>query len=122
MSLIFRPFGDPSLQRGLVLVRHDLLRVRWRHDLVLIGRKDALDDLAGVRLAGNDGDLARFAFAVGGFTQIEAQLAFARVIIHAVAGEALLREHRPHVAIEIDGVGGGNEQQEKGGGRLHHLH
>jgi hypothetical protein len=42
--------------------------------------------------------------AVGGFAQIEAQLAFAAVVIHAVAGEALLREHGPHVAIEIDGV------------------
>jgi hypothetical protein len=59
---------------------------------------------------------------VGGFGQIEAQLAFATVVVHAVAGEALLREHGPHVAIEIDGVGGGNEQQEKGEGRLHHLH
>jgi hypothetical protein len=59
---------------------------------------------------------------VGGFAQIEAQLAFAAVVVHAVAGETLLREHRAHVAIEIDGVGGGHEQKEEGEGRLHHLH
>jgi NAD(P)H-hydrate repair Nnr-like enzyme with NAD(P)H-hydrate dehydratase domain len=62
--------------------------------------------------AGDDGDLAGFARAVSGFAQIEAEFAFAAVVVHAVAGEALLSEHGAHVAIEIDGLRFANQKQD----------
>ena len=58
VSLVGRPFRNPRLQNVFRTFRQHGLRMRRRHDLILIGRKNAFDDFALVRLAGYDGHLA----------------------------------------------------------------
>jgi len=75
-----------------------------------------MDDLALIRLTRDDGDFAGLTFAVGGFDEVEAQFSFARMLVHAVAGEAVLSEKRSDLTVEVDGGrgGGGSQKQESG--------
>ena len=76
-----------------------------------------MDDFALVGLAGDDGDLAGLAFAVGGVDEVEAQLSFARMFVHPVAGEAVLGQDRPDLTVEVDAERGDGVRQEQECGR-----
>ena len=80
-----------------------------------------MDDFALVGLSRHDRDFAGLAFAVGGLDEVEAELTFARMLVHAVAGEAVLGQDRPDLAVEVDGGhGGGGRQKQEDGPKARH--
>jgi len=44
------------------------------------------------------------------------------MVVHAVAGEALLREHGAHIAVEVERVKESWSQEEKQSGLFHENH
>ena len=118
MSLVDRPFGDPPADRVLLRVGQILVRVLGRHH-VGAGCENALDDLALVRIAGNDRQASRASGPGGLFADVEAHLRFPRVPVGPVAAEAGIRHDRPHVAIEAHG-GGTTAADDNGDNPTHH--
>src|SRR5262249_27255434 len=92
--------------------RQFLVRVLRRHH-VRAGREHARDDLAPVRIAGNDRRAAGSGRLQRLFPNVETHIGFARIAVGAVAAEAGVRHDRPHVAIEADPIrwGGGRGRQ-----------
>src|SRR6185295_18854429 len=76
------------------LVGQLLVRLGRRHHLFLIGGEDTFDELAFVRLAGDEG----FLFEDGGAV-VEAELGLALVLVRTVTGEAVVGEDRADVAV-----------------------
>jgi hypothetical protein len=89
-----------------------------RHDLVRIGRLDALDEFALLRFSGQDDELA-LAVALGVLFVVEAELPLAAFLVGAVAGDAVLGQDRADLAAEMNRLGrarGGEEDAEEEGG------
>ena len=63
-------------------------------------------------LTRDDGDCAGLTFAVGGFDEVEGEVSLARMLVHAVAGEAVLSEKRSDLTVEVDGGRGGGEREQ----------
>jgi hypothetical protein len=78
--------------------------------LIFIRGEKSLDDLARLRLARNNGNLTRIASTKSGVSEIQPQFAFPSMLVHAMAGKALLSQNGAHLSIEVDGVGGGKAQ------------
>ena len=117
MVLILTALGDPGAEDGLVLGGYRLLRFGRRHDVVRVVGKDAVDDFALVGLTGDDGEFARLAFTVGRFREVEAEFTFTRMVVHAVASEAMLGEDRADFLVEVDGEEARGGDQKQGCGR-----
>ena len=111
MGIVGGTFGDPLFQGVFVFFGEDFFGVRGWHLLVFVGGEEAGDDLAGFGFAGDDGEGAGFATGERGVAEVEAEFAFAAVVVHAVAGEALLGEDGADFAVEVDGRRGGGEQE-----------
>ena len=80
-----------------------------------------MDDFAFVGLTRDDGDFTGLPFAVGGFDEVEPEFSFARMLVHAVAGEAVLGQDRPDLTVEVDGGrGGGGRQKQESGRKARH--
>ena len=114
-------FGDPAAEDvGLRRGQPRLVRVRRRHQLVLVGGDDAFDERADLGLAGDERFLGQ-----GGLAEVEAQLALAVRLILAVAAEAVVREDGQDVPAEAHGLrrDGGQGEREEGaeqrGGLVH---
>src|SRR5689334_21965842 len=99
MRLILCAAGNPLLQKVLLFRGENLVGLRWRHDVIGISRRDAADESAFLRFAGNDGGLAVFAGKDGVVKAIEPQIGFAGGGISAVARETVFGKDRPNVAI-----------------------
>ena len=104
MGFVDGALGDPAAEEFLLGRRQRLVRFLLRHDVFGVVREDAFDDLALFRLARDDGDLAALAGLERFFAEIQAQAAFARLRVEAVAMEAGVRHDRTDVAVEADGV------------------
>ena len=115
VRLIDSALGDPSAEDRLILGGDWLLGLGRRHHVIRVVGEDAVHDFALVGLAGDDRGLAGFSFAVRGFRKVEAELTFARMFVHAVAGEAVLGQDRPDLTVEVDGIGPGVGAGEQGG-------
>ena len=104
MGFVDGALGDPATEEFLLGRRQRLVRFLLRHDVFGVVREDTFDDLALFRLARDDGDLAALAGLERLFAEIQAQAAFARLRVEAVAMEAGVRHDRTDVAVEADGV------------------
>jgi hypothetical protein len=116
MALILGTFGDPALEEFFFGGGEFFVGV-WRgHEVIGIGGEDAFDDGAGVRVAGGDG----FGFDGVG-ADVEAEVAFAMVLIGPVAGVAVFGEDGSDVPVERDlsGVRGGGSEEEEGREAFH---
>ena len=92
------PLGDPAFQDRLLLGRQPPIRLRRRHQLAGILRVDPLDQLARLGIVRDDrAGLDRRV------SDVESQLGLSLVGVLPVAIEAVLREDRPDVAIEVQG-------------------
>ncbi len=87
MRLILRPLSDPLLHRLLLLRRELLVSLRWRHEVIDIGRIDAFDQRLWPQL---DQFLAH----------IEAEITLSVILVRSVAVKAVVAEDRSDVAIE----------------------
>ena len=115
---IIRAFADPALQRFLLRRRKAAVRLRRRHEVVAIVSIDSRDELTRVRVSRNKS--LQFQRHVPN-VQPQVGLAFVRVL--PVAVEAVFRENRPDVAIEVHRRGmhrRGNRDEEKSGGIFSH--
>ena len=99
MLLIFRALGDPPTQQLLLCQRERLVRRRRGHEIVGVGGENAPDQLALVRFSRD-----KRVFGERVFTDVEAKLGFAFLLIRPVTEEAVVREHRPDIAVVGDFV------------------
>ncbi len=107
MPLILAALGDPALDDRLLLVRQPLVRLRRRHDHVRIGAVDTGHDFAFVRLAGNNGLVVHRLVA-----DVQPQLRLSPVLVRPVAQEAVVREDRANIAVELQFFLGGGETRD----------
>ena len=70
------------------------------------GGADARKEAALRRIAGSD-DVIAAAIGAEAVLGVEPEVGDAPLVVGAVAGEAVVRENRPDVAVEIDGLVGG---------------
>ena len=94
VRLVFRAFGNPTLEQFFLVRRQRFVRLRRRHRVIGVGCVKAFDEFALVWFAGNDR-----VFLERRFTHIQAQLPFALVFVRPVAGETVFGKDRPDVAI-----------------------
>ncbi len=114
VTLVNGALRDPTLQHKPVALGELLVGIRRWHDFVLIPATDPLHQIALPRPPGHEG-LARQSL----LAHVQPQLALAVTGIGSVAGKAVFRQDRPHVAIEhdllrhwrLDGDGGGQGKQ-----------
>ena len=105
MPVVFRPLRDPFLQQLLLPGGQLLAGLRRWHHLLGIGRFDPRDGFTFLRLARRDrGDVVLF--RVCALLGVEPQLRLARLLVRPVAGEAVVREDWPDVAIELNVASG----------------
>ena len=95
---------DPLLQRLLLGRREGFLGLGRGHDGFWIGGENPCDQLAGFGFAGVNGAVAvEVGFGLG--FEVEAEFGFARILIGAVAAEAVFGEDGADVPIEVEGGG-----------------
>ena len=94
---ILGPGPNPTPQQFFLSGRKGLVRLRRRHRILLVKAKDAVDQLAFLRFARNDG-----AFGDRIFPDIQAELSFARLLVGAVTMKAIIGEDRPDISIVTD--------------------
>ena len=97
MPLIFRTLRDPLFEDLLLPHREFFVRLRRRHQLVLVRRENAFHEFARLGFPRHE----RFALQRL-LADVEPQLCLAVLRIVAVAVEAVIREDRPHIAVEFD--------------------
>ena len=97
MPLVFRTLRDPFPQDFLLPRREFFVRLRRRHQLVLVRRENALHEFARLGLSRHERLALQRLLA-----DVEPQLCLAVFRIVAVAVEAVVREDRPHIAVEFD--------------------
>ena len=107
--------GDPAAEEFFLRGAQGLVRLLFGHDVFGIRREDALDDLALVRFARHDRDLAALAGFERFFPDIQAESALARLRVEAVAVETRVGHQRTDVPVEADGLRGAVGGQEAGG-------
>jgi hypothetical protein len=100
VPLVLRARRDPLAQHLHLRGRHRLLRLRRRHQVVGVVRHQPGEQLAGLGPAGHERRFAGLAAAQRGRAVVEPQVGLARLVVLAVAGEAVLGEDGPHVAVE----------------------
>ena len=100
MRLVLRPLPNPLLQDRLLIRRQRQLRFLWRHHLIGILRKNPIHQFAVLHIARFDRKRSVLGLGHGRFTDIQPQFCFARRRIRSVAGVAILRKNRPHIAIK----------------------
>ena len=97
MRLVLRAFGYPLLQHRLLLRLEFLVRTRRGHPLLfVVGQKQPFDELALVGFARHNRLFVDRRRAV-----VEPQLRLACGTIRPVAGETILGENRPNIAVEL---------------------
>jgi hypothetical protein len=105
---VFRSALDPAAQQVDLRRVQRLPRLRRGHEIVGIGSRDPLQQLAVPGLPRHDGRGSRLGGRHRRIPVIEPQPALALFVVRPVAGEALVREDRTNVAVEIEtGVEGG---------------
>lgn len=104
MVLVLGSLFDPADEELLFVFGQWLRMVRRRH-AVVVAAGDAGDDFACLGITGSDRAVA-VAVRNGRIADIQPEVGFACAGIGAMTGEAAVREDRPDIAIELDGVGG----------------
>ena len=103
MPLVFGALLNPALEDLPVGCGQLFVRLRGRHDLILILLIDAGPQFALLQVAGNDGP-DTVAIGQGPFALVEPQLGLALLRILTMAGKAIVGEYGPHVPIEPNTV------------------
>jgi hypothetical protein len=100
-------FSDPAAEEFFLSGGEGFVGLFWRHGVFVV--EDAGDDLAFVRVAGDDGEGAFFGLFDGFFADVEAEAGFAGFGVETVAVEAGVRHDGADVAIERHRRRGGEE-------------
>ena len=112
----FRPYGgterpvvlpvgaliDPAPEELLLMIREALPRVARRHSGQAVPRVHPVDEAAPLRVSRNDGEAAA-QIGQSAIRRVQAQGTHALVFVRPVTGEALVRQDRPNVPVELDG-------------------
>jgi hypothetical protein len=122
MPLPWRAREDPFLQRVHLFWLQFLVRVRRRHLVVLIGRDDPCPEFALFQIARDDGRFALGCLLEKPLLRVQPQTGLARVVVGAMAGEAIVRKNGPHVAIEANGAIGCGQFHRAACQRRHYRH
>ena len=114
VRLIIRAGRHPLPQDFLLLICQRSIRFRGRHDFVLIAREDSPHQLTVPSVAGDNRRITRIGRCQRQLANVQPKAPLASLLVRAMAFEAVTREDRPHVAIEIGrrGLGCRNQQHE----------
>ena len=96
---------NPLCENSPLIVGERAVGVGGGHPLVGVRGRDAANEFAPVRVAGDDGRFSVRQRFDGVAPQIESQAAFAVLFVRPVAGEAVFRQDGPHIAVEVDRPG-----------------
>ena len=88
---------DPFFEDVLLSQREFFVRVRRRHEVVLVGRQDPGHEFTLADFAGNEG-LCAYSF----LADVEPQIGLTMLRVVAVAVEAVVAQNGPHIAVELD--------------------
>ena len=104
MRFVFRALFDPFANQCDFRGADFQMTFRRRHLLVGIGTRDAANDFALLRFAGNDGARTGFFIANGNgiFQNVEAQIRFATFRVRPVTLETTVGEERANLKIEVN--------------------
>ena len=95
------PCSNPPDQRRLLDLGQRQMRVGHRHHHGRVRAQDAADELALAGVAGHHRPMAGGQRGKRALFRVEAQAALARAVVRAMALEALVRQDRPHVEVEV---------------------
>jgi hypothetical protein len=112
VRLVVRPLLDPAVEQLFLVFRKPPIGVRRRHQNVGIGRVDPFEDRARAGVARHDR-----AGVDRRLTVVEPQIGLPLLAVLAVAIEAVFRQDRPDVAVELErlrGLGGQSHRQARG--------
>jgi len=101
VPLVHSALSDPPSDGVLLLQRQLSVCELRRHDF-LVGREDALDDFAFVRIAGHDRETVGVRRSERFLANVQTHACHARAFVGSVAAEAGIGHDRPYVAIEAD--------------------
>jgi hypothetical protein len=97
-------FADPAFEEGGSVLRELELGGRGRHDFVGVCGMEAAEQFAGLRFAGDDGGFPGLSGGECAGACVQAQIALAPLVVHAVALETVAGEERPDLAVEVEGL------------------
>ena len=117
VALVHGAVLDPLADHRDLFLRQQLVRLRWRHDLILVVRKHALEGGAGIGVAGHDGGVAVLVRRSGRVADIEPQFRLAGLAVGTMAGEAVLGKDRADIARVAVLRPGGDRRRDDGLGR-----
>ena len=100
MLLIFRSLGDPGAQQLPLCLCERPVRRRRRHLVIRVSRENAPDQLALLRLAGDER-----LFGQRFFPNVQAELALPFVRVRPVTKETFVRENRSDISVVRDFFG-----------------
>ena len=92
--LVLCALSNPLSKQLLLLRRECLMRLGRGHEIIRVSGKNALDQFALVRFSRDNRQLGNRLFA-----HVEAELAFALVLVRPMAKETLVGENRPDIPI-----------------------
>ena len=102
VPIVFSPLLNPATQNVLLGGGERPMQLRWRHDLLGIGREDAMHHRAFLQVARDDRDVAALELLRGAANFIKTETGLAAFIrIGSVAAVATIGENRPDFAIEV---------------------
>ena len=93
---------DPPLEQVDLLGRQRSAQRLGRHPLALVLGGDTRDQIAVLKIARHDGVASRLVRAEGSLLRVEPQPGLALPRVGAVAVEALVRQDRPDLKVEVD--------------------
>ena len=106
VRLIHRALDDPTLDPGPLLRRDLLVGLGRRHEVVRIGGSETPYQFTFRRFPWDDSHLAGLPGSHCFVGKVEPQIRLPRVLVRAVAEEAIFRKNRPNIAIILNAVPG----------------
>ena len=101
MVLVFSAFLDPAAEHHCFVGGERLANLGGRHHRVGIAARDSDDELTLAGVMRHDRRGAAFERSDGGLAGVEPQAGLTILLVGAVAGEAAIRQERPHVPVEV---------------------
>ena len=112
MTFVFPTFEDPLLEGVFLCLAELMWMIGWRHDLVLVVIKDAVDQFTLFEVAWDDGAEAVVVF-IGSLGGVEPETGFSGAFIDTMAIKAGVGEDGTDVPVKVKfAIGRANEGQE----------
>ena len=111
VRLVLGPLLDPALEQFDLPSRQRLAAVHWRHLFARVSGPDPASQLTLTELPRHEGDATRSQLRLGVFGHIQPQPRLSCLLIRPMTGKTIVRQDRPDVAIEFNGLVGSEHHE-----------